>query len=154
MLVAQFLRARAWWRLDSAGPNAVHVARSVVCLLDAVAYLQDVPDDDPGIAALAAAGCFRDDTFDPGPEGAALVRDWQFADERSAGPADLLAQLAQAAPAAPAARNVLTARSGTGDTPAAPAAKPAADSARSAGSAVTVPRQAGPAARAPLAEPR
>jgi hypothetical protein len=118
ILVARFLRARAWWRLDHAGPNAVHVARSVVSLLDAVAYLQDVPDDDPGIAALAAAGCFRGDTFDPGPEGAALVRDWQFADERSAGPADLLARLAQAAPATPA------------------------------GSAVTVPRQAGPAARA------
>src|ERR1035438_7474770 len=95
MLVAQFLRARAWWRLDSAGPNAVHVARSVVCLLDAVAYLQDVADDDPGIAALAAAGCFRGDAFDPGPEGAALVRDWQLADERSAGPADLLAGLAR-----------------------------------------------------------
>jgi hypothetical protein len=94
MLVAQFLRARAWWRLDCAGANAVHVARSVVCLLEAAAYLQTVPDDDPDIAALAAAGCFRGGTFAPGPEGALLVRQWQLADERSAGPADLLAQLA------------------------------------------------------------
>ncbi len=95
MLVAQYLRARAWWRLDSAGANAVHVARSVVCLLDAAAYLRDVPDDAPDIAALTAAGCFRDGVFTPGPEGANLIREWQLADQRSAGPADLLAQLAQ-----------------------------------------------------------
>jgi hypothetical protein len=96
-LVAQFLRARAWWRLDSAGANAVHVARSVVCLLDAAAYLQDVPDNDTGIVALDAAGCFRGDTFNPGPQGAAIVRDWQLADEATAGPVELLAELARAA---------------------------------------------------------
>jgi hypothetical protein len=99
MLVAQFLRARAWWRLDRAGANPAHVARSVVCLLEAAAYLQTVPDDDPDIAALTAVGCFRGGTFAPGPEGAMLVRKWQLADERSAGPADLLTQLAQAAAA-------------------------------------------------------
>jgi hypothetical protein len=97
MLVAQFLRERAWWRLDSAGASAAHVARSVVCLLDAAAYLEDVPDDAPDIAALAAAGCFGGGVFTPGPEGAVLIREWQLADQRSAGPADLLAQLAQLA---------------------------------------------------------
>jgi hypothetical protein len=40
ILVAQFLPVRAWWRLDSAGASALHVARSVVSLLDAAAYLQ------------------------------------------------------------------------------------------------------------------
>ena len=35
ILVAQFLRERAWWRLDSAGASAPRVARSVVSLLDA-----------------------------------------------------------------------------------------------------------------------
>jgi len=30
ILVAQFLRDRAWWRLDSAGASAPRVARSVV----------------------------------------------------------------------------------------------------------------------------
>jgi hypothetical protein len=97
MLVEQFLRDRAWWRLDSAGPNAVHVARSVVSLLDAAAYLRDVPDDAPDILALEAAGCFRGGAFDPGPEGAVVVRDWQLADETTAGAADLLAALARAA---------------------------------------------------------
>jgi hypothetical protein len=58
ILVAEFLRARAWWRLDSAGPSALHVACSVVSLLDAAAYLQDVPDDDPDLLALEAMGCF------------------------------------------------------------------------------------------------
>jgi hypothetical protein len=97
ILVAQFLRARARWRLDSAGACALHVARSVVCLLDAVAYLRDVPDDDPDLQALEAAGCFRGNVFDPGPEGAVIVRTWQLADEPTAGPRDLLAELARAA---------------------------------------------------------
>jgi len=43
ILVAQLLRARARWRLDSAGASALHVAQSVVALLDAAAYLRDVP---------------------------------------------------------------------------------------------------------------
>ena len=97
ILVAQFLRARAWWRLDSAGASALHVARSVVSLLDAAGYLQGLPDDDPGIAALDAAGCFTGGIFDPGPQGWTIVREWQLADEASAGPEDLLAHLAQAA---------------------------------------------------------
>ena len=102
ILVAQFLRARAWWRLDSAGASALHVARSVVALLDAASYLRDVPDDDPDMLALAAAGCFRGGVFDPGPEGADIVRAWQLADEPSAEPCDLLAELVRAAPGTPA----------------------------------------------------
>ena len=97
ILVAQFLQARAWWRLDRAGASALHVGRSVVSLLDAAAYLRDVPDDDPDLVALDAAGCFRGDTFDPGPEGALIVRQWQLADEPTGGPRDLLAALALAA---------------------------------------------------------
>ena len=97
ILVSQFLRARAWWRLDSAGASALHVARSVVSLLDAAGYLQGLPDDDPGIVALDVAGCFAGGIFDPGPEGWTIVREWQLADEASAGPEDLLAQLARAA---------------------------------------------------------
>jgi hypothetical protein len=96
ILVAQFLRARARWRLDSAGASALHVGRSVVSLLDAAVYLQDIPDDDPDIQALEAAGCFRGNVFDPGPDGAVIVRGWQLADERSAGPRDLLTALARA----------------------------------------------------------
>jgi hypothetical protein len=101
ILVAQFLRARAWWRLDTAGENALRVARSVVSLLDAAAYLCDIPDDDPAMRTLAGAGCFRGGAFDPGPEGAVIIRDWQLADEQTAGPADLLAALAAAADRTP-----------------------------------------------------
>jgi hypothetical protein len=97
ILVAQFLRARAWWRLDSAGASALHVARSVVALLDAAAYLQDVSDDDPDLLALQASGCFGGGGFDPGPEGAVIIREWQLADTASAGPRDLLTELARAA---------------------------------------------------------
>jgi hypothetical protein len=65
ILVAQFLQARAWWRLDSAGASALHVARSVVSLLDAAAYLPGIPEDDPDLLALQAMGCFRSGAFDP-----------------------------------------------------------------------------------------
>jgi hypothetical protein len=122
ILIAQSLRARARWRLDSAGAGPVPTARSVVALLDAAAYLHEIPDDDPDITALDAAGCFREGAFDPGPEGAMIVRGWQLAQESSGGPADLLRELARAAQ-----------RSGPG-----------------AGSlsAVSIPRQAGAAAPA------
>jgi hypothetical protein len=97
ILVAQFLRARAWWRLDCAGANAVHMARSVVALLDAAGYSRCLRDDDPSLAALDAAGCFTGGFFDPGPEGWAIVRGWQLADHASGGPEDLLVLLARAA---------------------------------------------------------
>jgi hypothetical protein len=106
ILVAQFLQARAWWRLDSAGASALHVARSVVSLLDAAAYLQGVPEDDPDLLALEAMGCFRDGAFDPGPEGAEIVKKWQLADEASAGPRDLLTELVRAAHTTPKATPV------------------------------------------------
>ena len=126
ILVAQFLRARARWRLDSAGASARHVARSVVSLLDAAGYADGLPDDDPGLTALDAAGCFTGGIFDPGPEGWDIVRKWQLADEASAGPEELLAQLARAA---------------SHDGPAVHRASLAG----SAAQAVTIPRQAGPA---------
>ena len=97
--MAQFLRARAWWRLDIAGAPALQVTRSVVSLLDAAAYLERFPDDHPCIAALNAAGCFRGGAFDPGPEGWPIVTEWQLADQSTAGPADLVAELVRAAPA-------------------------------------------------------
>ena len=101
ILVAEFLRARARWRLDSAGPSALHAARSVVSLLDAAAYVQHVPDDDPDLLALEAIGCFGGGAFDPGPEGTEILRGWQLADEASAGPRDLLAELVRAAHSKP-----------------------------------------------------
>jgi hypothetical protein len=106
-LVEQFLREQAWWRLDSAGPNPVHVARSVVALLAAAAYVQDMPDDAPELVALDKAGCFRGDAFDPGPRGAVIVREWQLAENPTAGPAVLLAELARAARLNPPAASPL-----------------------------------------------
>jgi hypothetical protein len=137
ILMAQFLRARAWWRLDSAGASALPVARSVVALLDAAACLRDVPDDDPDLLALAAAGCFVGGVFDPGPEGADIIRSWQLADEPPAGPQgpqgpqgprDLLAELVRAA---------LQVAGITGSSPAT--------------AAISIPRQAGAAAQASAA---
>ncbi len=42
-----FLQVRAWWRFDSAGASALHVARGGVSLMDAAAYLQGIPQVDP-----------------------------------------------------------------------------------------------------------
>lgn len=103
ILVAEFLRARARWRLDSAGASARHAARSVVSLLDAAVYLRHVPDDDPDLLALEAMGCFGGGAFDPGPKGTEIVRGWQLADRASAGPRDLLAELVRAAHSKPGA---------------------------------------------------
>ena len=75
---------------------------------------------------LDAAGCFAGGIFDPGPEGWTIVREWQLADEASAGPEDLLAQLARAA-----------GRDGPGAHKAS-LARPAAGS-------ISIPRQAAPA---------
>jgi len=120
MLVGQFLRARARWRLDSAGANAVHVARSVVCLLDAAIYVSHLPEDDPHLVTLEAAGCFSADAFDPGPEGAALIRQWQLADKATADAPDLLASLAQAAQSTPPPQPLPAATPLASATPAAP----------------------------------
>ena len=80
------------------------MTRSVVSLLDAAGYLRDLPGSDPDLLALEAMGCFRGGVFDPGPEGAYIVRCWQLADERSpAGPRELLAELVLAAHAHPGA---------------------------------------------------
>ena len=122
--MAQFLRARAWWRLDCADANAVHVARSVVSLIDAAGYVQALRDDDPGLTALDAAGCFAGGVFDPGPDGWMIVREWQLAYQATAGPRTCWpswsAPLAATAPASLAARPAAT-------------------------TAITIPRQPGPA---------
>lgn len=96
-MISRFLRNQAWWRLDSAGVSALRVARSVVALLDAAAYVAELPDNDPYVEALALAGCFCGPTFDPGHRGLAVVRGWQLDDQPTAGPRDLLAAIAEAA---------------------------------------------------------
>jgi hypothetical protein len=108
ILIADFLRAQAWWRLDSAGDSPLRVGRCVVSLLDAAAYLAEVPEDDPSLIALARAGCFSSGAFDPGDKGLAIIRGWQLADKQSAGPEDLLPALAAAAAPQAPARHVVT----------------------------------------------
>jgi hypothetical protein len=128
ILVAQYLRSNAWWRLDSAGAGALEVAHSVVALLDAAAYLRDVPDDDPEIRALDAARCFSGGAFDPGHDGAAIIRGWQLATETSAGPRNLLTALARAAaapaPAVPVPARGFDGANAAGRIPVRPAALP------------------------------
>ncbi len=106
ILVAEFFRAQAAWRLAHADGDPVRAARCAAALLDAAAFVATLTPLDNDLAALRAAGCFQGNAFDPGEEGVLICRWWQFGDPPYAGPRDLLAALSAAAsqPDAPAAR--------------------------------------------------
>ncbi len=106
ILVAEFFRAQAAWRLARADGDPVRAARCAAALLDAAAFVATLTPQDTDLAALDAAGCFRGDAFDPGPAGVLICRWWQFGDPPYAGPRDLLTALSAAArqPGAPATR--------------------------------------------------
>ena len=133
-LVALHLRSCAWWRLDSAGATAIQVARSVVALLDAAVYLQDLPDDDPDIRALTEAGRFSGEVFDPGPAGAWVIRGWKLSSQVPTDPRDLLAALARAASDqfaagdSPSGERPAGSLSGAASRPAVPVPRPASSS--------------------------
>src|ERR1700761_390658 len=122
-MVAQYIREQAWWRLDSPGPSAVVVARSVVALLDAAACLADVPEDHPDLEELDRAGCFDRGAFDPGEAGLAVVRGWELTDQPTGTEQDLLGTLAVTVSAhrgvpSPAARRAAEASGAAGAAPA------------------------------------
>ena len=64
--MAEFLRTQAAWRLARAGSDPVRAARCAAALLDAAAFVVTLAGDDKDLAALARAGCFGGDVFDPG----------------------------------------------------------------------------------------
>ncbi|MBB6349498.1 hypothetical protein ACWGH8_24215 [Nonomuraea muscovyensis] len=82
--LAAYLRAQARRRLDRVESNdGGRNARTALALLDAALYADGLTDDDALIRMLEEAGCFGPqggDGFDPGPEGARLIRDWQGAE--------------------------------------------------------------------------
>ncbi|MFC4589373.1 hypothetical protein [Sphaerisporangium corydalis] len=102
--LAGYLRARARWRLDRVqrrddGWNA----RCALALLDAAAYAETLPGDDPLIVALGEAGCFGPEgsgEFAPG-EAARLIDFWQAGE-----PWELLAAIPPEA--SPACRPAVT----------------------------------------------
>jgi hypothetical protein len=104
MLVAEFLRAQAGWRLATAETDPVRAARCAAALLDAAAYVAGLAEDDRDLALLGQGGCFRGNVFDPGPKGISIARWWQFADAPQAGPRDLITALAAAARPRPPGR--------------------------------------------------
>jgi hypothetical protein len=99
-MLTEFLRAQAGWRLANAGRAPVPAARCAAALLDAAAYAATLGDDDPDLAALERAGCFRCGVFDPGPDGLTLTRWWQYRGTGCARPRELIAALAATARAA------------------------------------------------------
>ena len=96
LLVAEFLRAQAAWRLARADGDPVRAARCAAALLDAAAYAAGLADDDRALALLASGGCFRGQVFDPGPRGISITRWWQYRDTPQAGPQNLVTALAAA----------------------------------------------------------
>jgi hypothetical protein len=122
MMVAQFIRAQAWWRLDTPGVSALRAARCVVALLDASGSIAALPDDHPDLEELDRAGCFAGGAFDPGEAGLAVIRGWELADEPTGNEQDLLGALVVTISAdrgvpSPAARRTAEA---SGAIPAAP----------------------------------
>jgi hypothetical protein len=93
-MVVQYVRAQAWWRLDSPGPNPIRVARSVVALLDAAACITEIPENHPDLEELDRAGCFESGFFNPGDTGLAVVRGWELTDQPTGTEQDLLGALA------------------------------------------------------------
>ena len=93
-MVAQFVRAQAWWRLDTPGLSAIRAARCVVALLDAAVCIRALPDDHPDLEELDRAGCFATGAFDPGDAGLAVVRGWELTDQPTGTEHDLLGALA------------------------------------------------------------
>jgi hypothetical protein len=79
--LADNLRVHARRRLDRVESNdGGRNAKLALALLDAAAYAADLPDDDPLIEGLDAAGCFGPlgcDDFDAGEVGNRLIRDWE-----------------------------------------------------------------------------
>ena len=96
LLLAEFLRAQAAWRLARAGSDPVRTARSAAALLDAAAYVAALTDDDGALTLLDRRGCFRGQVFDPGPKGVSITRWWQYRDVPQASPPDLIAALTAA----------------------------------------------------------
>ena len=94
--MAEFLRAKAAWRLARADGDPVRAARCAAALLDAAAYAAGLADDNRALALLASNGCFRGQVFDPGPRGISIARWWQYRDTSQAGPQDLVTALAAA----------------------------------------------------------
>jgi hypothetical protein len=100
-LLAQYLRQQAHWRLDTVDGSPLRAANCVLALIAAAAYVRELPGDDPCVAALAMAGCFAKGGFEPGTEARDFIRRWQFVEQPSAGPRDLLSALAARCAASP-----------------------------------------------------
>ncbi|GGL20125.1 hypothetical protein Sme01_37850 [Sphaerisporangium melleum] len=78
--LAGYLRARARWRLDRVqARDGGWNARCALALLDAAAYAEALPGDDPLIEALREAGCFGPHgcgDFAPDEESAKIIDSW------------------------------------------------------------------------------
>jgi hypothetical protein len=97
LLVAEFLRSQAAWRLARADGDPVRAARCAAALLDAAAYAAGLADDDRALVLLASGGCFRGQVFDPGPRGISVARWRRYRDASQGSPRDLVTALAAAA---------------------------------------------------------
>lgn len=97
ILVAEFLRTQAAWRLARSEADPVAAARCAAALLDAAAFAASLTEEDADLVRMAHRGCFREQVFDPGPRGVTLTRSWQYSDLADASPRDLIAALATAA---------------------------------------------------------
>ncbi|MQA94445.1 MAG: hypothetical protein GEV11_07240 [Streptosporangiales bacterium] len=94
-VLAAWLREQARWRMALAARSSDDTdARSAVALLDAAAYVADLPPDDPEVCRLIDAGCLIGTMTRFGDNAVRLIRNWSH---RTAGPREILRALATVA---------------------------------------------------------
>ena len=106
-MIAECLRRYAWWRLNRSDEHDEgRNARSAVALLNAAAYVAELPEDAPVITRLCAAGTFTGEEFRLPVPAERIVRFWHY-EERGGAPEDLLEAIAAMAepPKIPAQRD-------------------------------------------------
>ena len=106
-MIAECLRRYAWWRLNRADErDEGRNARSAIALLNAAAYVADLPEDASVITRLSECGGFSDEEFRLPEAAERIVRFWHY-EEFAGGPEDLLEAIAAMAlsPKIPAQRD-------------------------------------------------
>ncbi|MCW2865295.1 MAG: hypothetical protein JWP48_7003 [Actinoallomurus sp.] len=106
-MIAECLRRYAWWRLNRSDEHDEgRNARSAVALLNAAAYVAELPEDAPVITRLCGAGTFAGEEFRLPVPAERIVRFWHY-EEPGGVPEDLLEAIAAMAepPKIPAQRD-------------------------------------------------
>src|SRR3954447_22776824 len=93
-MIAECLRRYAWWRLNRSDEHDEgRNARSAIALLNAAAYVADLPEDAPVVMRLCQAGSLTGEEVHLPASTDRIVRFWHY-EEPSGSPDELLEAIA------------------------------------------------------------